>query len=360
MTNYKIRIYTPAGILQDEITDFLSLSYNKVVNDAGLLSFSLDGSHKSIQYLINNAQLEVWRRDLANSISWYADFYGLFKDEERTYSEGKSIYTAYVPGINSLLATRINAWTANTASRSKFTGAKAETIMKTLVSYNASSLATAGNGRIRNGAISTITVDTDSARGNTLDWNCAYDNLLETLQSIALVGGGDFDLVKTGSQAWKFYFYLGQLGTDRHSTVIFSLDRGNMAEPLYTKNRSAEKTVAIVGGQGDEVDRTVVVRTGDNYSTSNDVEMFIDARNSDTTNALNAEGDTALKDVKSKDTLDFKVLQTPACLYGKHYFLGDLVTGIYQTISNTIKIQSITVTLDSDGRETIDVGLQVV
>lgn len=362
MTDYKLLIKNSSGVLQDEVTDFLNLSYVKVVNEPGILNFTLLGYDPTISYLVNDAQIEVWRRDLNNGIDWYCDFYSLFKDNIQSYTESKSLYQGTAIGQLSLLGRRIIAWKAGTLNKSKFTSDPAETIMKALVQYNATSLATTGNGRIRNGAISTITVESDSGGGNTLDWYCAYDNLLENLQKLALVGGGDFDLVKTGSQNWEFRFYSGQLGTDRTSTVLFALNRGNMAEPVYTKTLSGEKTVAIVGGQGEDTDRETVVRTGDNYSSSNDIEIFVDARDVEAgnTSGLNAKGDKELEAQKAQDSFEFSVLQTPASMYGKHYFVGDLVTAQYLDITATPKIKSATITLDRDKRETISIGLETV
>ena len=122
--------------------------------------------------------------------------------------------------------------------------------MKTLVSYNAGSSATAGNSRLRTGTISGLTVEADGANGNTLDWFCAYDNLLESLQKLAAIAGGDFDLAQTAVGAWQFRWHTGQLGTDRTATAIFALERSNMANPQDQLLRTVEKTACIVGGKG--------------------------------------------------------------------------------------------------------------
>src|SRR5690606_30648784 len=138
-----------------------------------------------------------------------------------------------------------------------------ETVMKALVTYNATSSGTTADGRIRNVATGglTITVEADGGGGNTVDWYCAHDHLLETLQKLARIAGGDFDLIKTAATTWDFKFYDGQRGTDRSSSVIFSLDHGNMARPRYQIDRREERTVAIVGGGGEGDDRTFVTRT---------------------------------------------------------------------------------------------------
>lgn len=258
-----------------------------------------------------------------------------------------------------MLGWRIVAWPAATANRSKFTSAKAETIMKTLVEYNAGASATTGNGRHRTGTITGISTAADAAGGNTLDWYCAHAILLETLQKLALVAGGDFDLVKTGAQAWEFEFYPGQLGTDRSGEVVFALDYDNMANPRFRTGRLGEKTVAIVGGQGEDSQRDITVRTGANYSSSNDIEVFVDAREIDKGNTagLQAKGDQELEALRALDQFDFDVLQTAVGAYGRHYFLGDLVTVVspFTGAASDRKVRSVTVTVDQQRHEQIGV-----
>jgi hypothetical protein len=352
---YRLDIKTAAGVLVAQVTDFLALTYTKRVNQPGTLSFVLAGDHSAIAQLAHNGQVEVWRRDPVNGIAWYCDHYSLYRAQERQYTD-HDVFTARCPGQLSMLDWRIVAWPAGTANRSVFASAKAETILKTLVTYNAGASATTANGRIRNGAITGISSAADAAGGNTLDWSCAWKGLLETLQDIALVAGGDFDLVKTGAQAWEFRFYAGQLGTDRSATVAFAVERGNMANPVYTYNRTDERSVAIVAGQGQESSRSTAVRTGAYYSATNDVETFVDGRNTATAAGLNALGDKVLSNKAPVQSFEFDVLQTPSCLYGSHYFVGDLVTARYDSIEATRKVLGVQVTLDTDGGETVAVA----
>lgn len=356
---YQLRAYTPAGVLTNIITDFINLAYVREVNGPGMCQFTLNADHLAIDDLELDAQVEVWRADAANGIDWYCDFYGFWRGEQRRAdSDGTSTYTAYCVGQMSLLARAIIAYPAATADRCAFTTAKAETIAKGLVTYNATSSGTTADGRVRTVTLAGISNQADGATGNTLDFNCAWRNLLGALQEVAQIGGGDFDLVKTGAQTWEFRWYVGQLGTDRSATLTFALQYGNMANPQLTRNSSDEKTVAIVGGQGEESSRTVRVRTGTNYAaTHNATETFVQASMYTTTEGLNAAGDRELDTMKRRDVLTFDVLQVPSTRYGLHYTLGDLVTGYYQGITATKIIQRVTVSLDTSGTESIKVEL---
>jgi hypothetical protein len=328
---------------------YLALQYRKMVNAPGLLSLTLNAESEAAALLGVNTIVEVWRRDLGQGIPWTRDFTGLVRRRQYRYAERHTL-VATCPGPLYLLGTRHVYWPAGTTNRSQFTGAKAETIAKTLVAYNAGAEATVANGRLREGAITGLTVTADGAGGNTLDWYCAYDNLLATLQDLAQVGGGDFDLVQGEGAAWEFRWYAGQRGTDRSASVIFALEWGNMAEPVYEDNRLEERNVVAALGQGEGAARSVVIRSEGDA----DSETTIDARNEASAAGLQARADAALRDRTARQTFTFKALQTPSCLYGRDYFLGDLVTARYGSVyAATRKIVGVTVSLAPDGAETI-------
>lgn len=360
MPDYKVIVRDTSGDKQAVITDFLTLSYSRRVNAQGIASIAVPGEHSILGSLAHRWQVEIHRRDQQNGVDWYCDFNGLFLDPEHRYTD-RPLFKMNCPGQMWLLSTRDVMWTAGTADRTAFSGVAAETIMKALVDYNAGSNATTGNGRVRDGAITGISVEADGGGGNSLDWFCAWKNLLKELQKIAQVGGGDFDLVKTGGASWEFRWYAGQRGTDLSSNVIFALDRGNMANPRYRYNRRNERTVAVVGGRGEEASRDISVVTGPDYSASNDVEVFVDARNTDSADGRTAAGNRKLDDLRAREEVAFDVLQVPGCLYGKDYcvegVLGDLVTAKYIT-STTQKIIGVTVAVNDSGNESIDVEME--
>lgn len=356
---YQIRTYTPVGVLTNVVTDFRNFAYTKGVNEPGMFSFTIDSHSGMIDDMELDAQVEVWRRDSENGIDWYCDFFGLWRGEMRAANEdGTTTYTAYVPGQMSLIDRSIVAYYADTTDRSRFTAQPAETIAKTLVQYNATSSGTTGDGRLRNVTTVGISIEADAAGGNTIDFTCPWRRLLAALQEVAQIGGGDFDLVKTGARTWEFRWYDGQLGTDRSGTLTFALQYGNMANPVLVQSSVDEKTVAIVGGQGEESDRTVVVRTSANYDADeNAVETFVDARSYTTADLLNAVGDRELDAVRRRNELTFDVLQVPSARYGLHYGLGDLVIGYYQGVSAIKKIQRVRVSFNANGKEVIQVEL---
>lgn len=361
---YKLRLKTAAGALIAEIVAFEELCYTKRVNSPGLCTFRLDGDHTAIDQLEHRSQVEVWRANPDLQLDWHCDSYNLYLSPDRFQSE-RNIFTTICPGQMWFLSTRYIAWYAATADRTAFTSEPVETIMKTLVSYNACAAATTGNGRLRNGAITGLSIQADGTRGNSIDWNCAYKNLLLELRDLAQVAGGDFDLIKTAAQAWEFRWYTGQRGNDRRGAIVFARERGNMINPRYLHDRMNEKTVAIVGGQGEKDQRDIVIRTGDDYSASNDVEVFVDARNRTVTAGYNAAGDKRLSELRAREAFSFEVVQTPSCFYGEvasggDYELGDLTTGRAFGIEKEHKIVGVTVTVipAAEYCEAIDIEIE--
>lgn len=362
---YAIIIKTRAGIPQRVLTGqengFRQHAYRKEVNDVGLLTFDLDAEHDAIADLEQDGQVEVWRRDPANGVDWYVDFEALFVDEERRADDdGNSVFRALCPGQMDFLAREVVAWKADTANRSVFSSAKAETILKTLVTYNATSSATTGNGRIYTTDLANISVAADGAGGNTITFACAYQTLLEALQDVARIGDRDFYLVRTGAQAWEFRT-AQYLGTDRSATITFALNFGNMSNPVLRRNRLSEKTKALVAGQGEEAARAVVTRTGANYNaTYNSKVVFYPATQYTTSDGLNAAGDIRLDELRARDDLQWDIIQTPGSLYGVHYFLGDLVTGKYQDVTATKQIVVVSVTFAPSNERAENVQIETI
>lgn len=369
---YKVILYSPAGVKQAEFVDFDYLTYTKRLNAPGALRLRASASHAAAAYFVDKAQIEVYRRntDPEIALDWYADFTGILRDDtlEQT-AEGRDIITLDSKGALHMLEWRIVDFKADAANRSSFTNVKGETLLKTLVQYNITASATTGNSRNSDGTMTSpvaISIQADAAGGNTLNsWGCAWRPLLEELQAIAKVAGGDFDLIKTGAATYQFQWFLGQRGTDRRTganLVKFDTKWGNMARPKLIRQRSRVRTKAIVAGSGSSTAREYASRTGNGYAANNVIEIFVDARNLAAGASLNAEGDVKLYENRQFEDLSFNVIQMPTCYYGKHYCtsgaLGDLVNVAYQTYSATHKITAVTVAWDDKG-ESIQVESEV-
>jgi hypothetical protein len=321
--------------------------YTESVSDDKPLVFGLDIDHPQIGSIEEFDIFEVMLRNVELGI---ADFTPAFVGIQRhqsidTDDDGLTVVTFTAPNEKHILSWRNILWYAGVANRSSFAAAKAETIMKTLVKYNATSFATVANGRQREGNLATamdvaITIAADGARGNTLSLAFMGANLLTVLQKISEQGGGDFSFQWQGGTAWTFEFHPGQLGSDKSTgtdRVVFSTTPGNntMARPrlIYT---GAGATVAISGGKGEGLARQIEPVNGPDYAADYDIETFVDARNESTAAGLIFRGGLRLEEVRPREALQFEVLQTanqfysPVAVIGrKTYRAGDLVLATY-------------------------------
>jgi len=148
-TDYKIRVKNTSGTLVAEFTNFIDLAYQAIVNEPGILVFSVRSNHDVVQYLTDKSIVEVWRRNLSQGVDWYRDFITLFRDEKRSYVGQKKRFDATCLGIKCMLNWKIVNYSAGTTNLSTFTNKKAEYVMKQIVEYNCGPSATTGNGRKR-------------------------------------------------------------------------------------------------------------------------------------------------------------------------------------------------------------------
>lgn len=359
---------TPLGVPIADI-DYLSISCTIRVNSPGILEAQVDGAHWAIAQLSNLAKVRLLRSDLANGIPQYSHFNGIWEYQKRNNAPA-TIFDMISLGCLDMLSWRHILWYAETANRSKFSGVAAETVMKTLVNYNAGAAATTANGRrLKNGTITGLTVEGDSARGGNISVACAWDNLLTTLQKIPSSTIGDFDLIRTGANAYDFRYGCWHetsagnyaVAADRRSTLVFSKADGNIEEEEYTYDARGEATSIVVGGRGDLTDRDLVLVSGPNYSATNDRETFLNATQvaKGDTNSLTQVGNTQAYNMRAKETMGVHIVQTENCRFAKHYWLGDLATLInpYTGISTPIKIWAVTITQAGDAAEDIVVEI---
>ncbi len=334
---------TPTGKVLDRFSDVIEIQSMRKINDFGFISLVVSAYHPALSSLQYLNRLYLYRSNPAYGLDWYLENYGIILFQQWYYDYGKiPFYIVIALHPNWLLSTRIVNWKAGTPGYSYFSAVPAETIAKSLVSTNClAGMADASAGRERDGGafLAPLTVQTDSASGNVLNWYCSFQNLLVTLRRLAAVGGGDFDLIPVG-EGYEFQWFPGQRGFDLSPSVIFSLERGNMSSPVYTIDHRDEKTVCSVGGLGSGILRIVDHAYSSVYSPANDIESFTQAYNAHSIGAMQTAGANYLARHTANPQLTFDLLQLPSTYYGKHYALGDLVT-VRNPFTNTDYVSKI-------------------
>ena len=368
-----IRIKNTAGVVKAVLgptgrdggdNGFLYLAWKQRVNDIYFAEFALNTENPDLEYVQDKYQLEVIRSYPEIGLSEYTALNAIIRDDIPFIDDqGRSRVLVRAYGGNSLPARRRIAYPPNVAGLTEFTGVKGETVLKTIVKYNCDPAFTSSGGVNRDRVANTINLalETDGLRGATINWVCGgRTNVLEEIRKVALIAGGDFNTVQTGATTYEFRFYPGQLGTDRSTgadKIVFAIDRGNMKAPRFPRIRSAEKTVAIVGGKGEGTDRVIRIRTGPNYSATNDIETFIDGRNTATTTSLDSLGDQGLQELKFRNVLEYTVLQSPLYALDKDYFLGDLVIARHLGVDIVQQVYETTIAYKGP-KENIDIVMK--
>lgn len=336
-----------------QVTDYIRLDYRRVVNAPGFFSWRLPLPHRVIDTIAKFDLLEVYMKNDTLGIPWHLEYEVIATGV--TYQTDENNLTDVVVrgrGQAHILGYRQIAWASGVNDRSSFATVPAETLAKTIVDYNCTSLATVANGRLREGDLApgmgfTIVTAPDLGNGNSISLSFSNGNLLRILaDKIPSLAGGDWSFVRTPSGGvearWVFDFHLGQLGEDKTSgskMVEFSIERGNMLNPAYADIWETEATVSITGGNGQLENRYYQEDTGVDYSTSNDLEMYVDARNTYGL-SLSSFADYRLDERRRQRALVFDTIQTDAVFYSpvavsgkKTYTLGDRVAVSYSPAS---------------------------
>ncbi|MFN8493853.1 MAG: hypothetical protein U0350_40015 [Caldilineaceae bacterium] len=152
------------------------------------------------------------------------------------------------------------------------------------------------------------------------------------------------------------YWHAGQLGADLSSSVFFDMSLDNVRQINLNGDRLREKTVAIVGGQGDGAARTFVVRTGANQAVTNDYEIFVDAR-SNKDSELSALGDARMGELRARTNLNAEIFESIGYRYKRDYNHGDLVTVNFAGTSARKKIDGVEVKFDQDQNSNVKLEL---
>jgi len=355
-------IYNASGVIQTIATDYLQLGISRQVNAIAGLTFTMASTSPNAQYLQYGYIVSVTRQDAAQDITAAVEFAGMIRKIVRVVST-QTIYQITAVSMMALLSDRVVAYRANVANRSVFAAVPAETILKTLFNYNCTALAVTGtkSQRIIDGNTAGMTTSASAGGGSTVSIACSMQNLLETMQKVAIGNGGDFDMVWTAPATYTFTWYLGQRGTNRSSSVILSVATGTIAELQVITDRVQDFTNVILGGSGESLARNMYSRPASLNTGLSNRERFIDSRSqgAGTTAAYyNTIGDSTLaQQIQRRTIYNVKLTQNAALRYGRDYFFGDLVSINDNGTLVVQMVQGVDLKFDSNGSESVKVKL---
>jgi len=173
-------------------------------------------------------------------------------------------------------------------------------------------------------------------------WSCYEGSWIRLLDAITDAigetgdkGGCDFRVERVVG-GYEFKTYAPFFGTDRrrgnpdgNKPTVFSFENGNMRNPDYKEIWAEEVTAAYGLWQGGGMERSIYTRTNavalaeSPYSRR---EGAYDLRDVSQPDQIDAILDQALIDDGLQTFVTAEILQTDACLYGRDWWFGDLVT----------------------------------
>jgi len=355
---YYIRLLTAKSVQVDIFDKFSSIDINEKLNGVGSYVITFDDlSEERKARFVLDGQVEIYRSVPGVALDFYVEAAGFHRKSSDGISQGKKrVFQSFGVGYNSLLERTNIAYKEGTIRADKFDAA--ETVMKEYVEENCGPTADDITvvGRIRPGAFSYFSVQSDQGRGPDWSGSRAFENLLDTLQAIGNYALVDFDVLRTGNPWFTFITYNLLKGADRTWTgvnsatgknssgnipVVLSVDFGTAQDNVYEKDRLEEANICFVLGEGEGSTREVIYRDRPNAindSPWNRVEVarptqtaFIPGMDEEAlaelkTFSMEQTGDEVLTELQAKENFTLTPLQQPLMLYGKHYFMGDRIT----------------------------------
>jgi hypothetical protein len=358
---YQVDWYDDAGTKIGVIQAFTSLEYVRTENQVGQMVLTIPRGLYNYENFKVGQIFEIWRDkngslELQNETAYFLQDWQFFANKA-----GEEYIQLHATDANWLLDTMIIAAFAGSedAEMSGFP----DDLMKDIVSKQLGDTAYAWRKKVTvQGKV--------GAGGASISKAFAYRNVLDVVQELAdLASEGGvylaFDVVRTAPGTFQFRTYAGQRGTDHSRSSgdprLVGKKYGNFSEASFGTYHSDERNWVLVAGQGEEDARELVIRENlqrIGASKWNRREYFKDSRDDDTTALLEADGDAALNEFKPKQVLTGRLHDTYGMMFGVHYQFGDIVTAEAFGYIVDCHVSSVSVKVDQDGGEQIDVRLR--
>ena len=209
----------------------------------------------------------------------------------------------------------------------------------------------------------TFDVGFDAAKGNTVDFNARWENLLKVLVEIGERGNVWHDVViLAGETGYEYQVYDPTDATEDtgSSPIIFSVGWDNVGKSVYEEDYWRVQNAVYVLGAGSGVSRTVLeVKDATSITADFRREGHMDARQADTGAKLNDQGNLVIaRSLAEARTARMAPLTVADEKYRTGWDLGYDVTLAFTDISQTVdkRIEEITVTL-SRQQEAVTISL---
>lgn len=361
---YEIRFLYPDGTPIQQITEWRSLSYAKVVNGEGyvdlLIPYGLIDFHTiDVDHLV-----EIWRApEPGAELQW--EITGFINNWIVTTTDNETTIQMTGPGQMNLLGRRIVRYNKTTAQAAK--EGLADDIMKEYVTQNVPIPITDPYYSDERG-IPNFTVAADEGLGPNVGIEGGWENLLYILQKIAeaahaLESPIYFDVVRQG-RAWEFRTFADRRGMDRtlgNNPIQFSLAWGNLENPMWEQDWREDENIVHGLGWGTGEGR-VVDPERDKWRLFKNLyarrEGIQDARGATTLLQVATRAAEKLGRMRPRIRFSATLMSTPETLYGRDWYWGDTISAVYLGTTFKGMVEQVLITVSQNGKERIEARME--
>ena len=380
-TSITITLYSagnfPNEILPLAVVTPLSWSVAKKVNDVNIATVRVNFQQYGGVDIAIGQFITIEREDIANGMAEYIEFVGMIRKYKVIQGADTIIEFVAVDGMH-ILQDRLVAWYPDLPGYSTFSSVtypKASSVLAQLWDTNlgndslsppvvSASLTRRYGTSLNRWAVGYVilaqqfAVDYDV--GSAVNYSCSGENLLTAMQKVADAGGIDFWIDMFDGNT--FYYDLKcavNRGVDRTAYVKMSQENNTLGtldrtvdilnSPSYIiANGTGKNKARIHGGYPAVVPEDLALR-----------EAFVNGADNTTVNQLNVIATRRwLQEQRKVQSYNIEVLQSSVYRYGRDYFLGDLVTAVWNGATTlTRKVYGVTLGMDSSGNERVQVDL---
>jgi len=268
----------------------------------------------------------------------------------------------------SLLDRRIIYNLSGTSNKATILRGNVETNVRKLVSENA--IASRSLDVLELGAVAEINKIIVDENGAAAQKQVSFENLLDYTEAL-LKEYGIASTVKLHNKKLQYTVYEGADrsadNTDGNQPIVFSKEFDNLVSSEYTYDATQEKNVALIGGEGEGIDRFCVLLGSQNGLKRK--EVFVDASSvsktykdeneeektytdNEYTTMLKAHGKQSTSDLTVSEDFNGTIdITNGNWKYGEDVFLGDIVTvqdndiGVFKNV----RLGEVTEFQDQDG-----------
>ena len=306
-----IRILSPTLDLQGEVDNYLSFSFVRRYHSPG--EFQLVTNRK-----VQNAD----KLNINQMVMLGGDKYktGIIKYKEiKTNDKGEEILTVKGYTLGAITRQRITIPPDGLAY--DIQEADGETAMKHYVQRNCLD--------IPGMEFPNLVIAPNKNRGESIRWQSRYKNLEEELEQISRLSNLGWHIYPDlDSKMWVFDIYNGRdfsASQNINPTVIFSPEFDNVKSQEYIDSLIGYGNYAIVAGQGEGVERAIVM-TGSDATCLDKHVIFVDARDIENSTDLIQRGEAKLSEHKRVISFQSEILPSGPFQYQKDWDVGDIVT----------------------------------